>query len=88
MPPNNSRGDDMTEHKNTEIMKVAEAASLMHKNPEFVRQGLIDKRFSFGSAVFHNGRWNFYINRQRFYEETGIEPVKVQNNDKNDEQSA
>lgn len=78
----------MTEHKNTEIMKVAEAASLMHKNPEFVRQGLIDKRFSFGSAVFHNGRWNFYINRQRFYEETGIEPVKVQNNDKNDEQSA
>lgn len=75
------------EHKNTEIMKVAEAASLMHKNPEFVRQGLIDKRFDFGSAVFHNGRWNFYINRQRFYEETGIVPVNVQNNDKNDEQS-
>lgn len=65
------------EHVNTEVMKVSEAAKLMHKNPCFIRQGLIDKRFSFGSAVCHNGRWNFYINRKKFYEETGIKPVEI-----------
>lgn len=75
-----SRGDVMNdvEHINTETIKVAEAAALMHKNPSFIRQGLIDKRFNFGSAVYHNGRWNFYINRQKFYEETGIEPVTTE----------
>lgn len=62
-------------YENTETMKVAEAAKLMHKNPCFVRQGLIDKRFGFGSAVFNNGRWNFYINRKKFFEETGIREV-------------
>lgn len=66
----------VVEHINTETMKVVEAAKLMHKNPSFIRQGLQDKRFGFGSAVFHNGRWNYYINRQKFYKETGIEPVK------------
>lgn len=64
-------------YKNTERMKVVEAAALMHKSPCFVRQGLIDKRFSFGSAVFQNGRWNFYINRKKFFEETGIEEAAV-----------
>lgn len=62
----------MAEYENTETLKVTEAAKLMHKNPCFVRQGLIDKRFSFGSAVYQNGRWNFYINRQKFFDETGI----------------
>lgn len=63
------------EYTNTETLKVSEAAALMHKNPCFVRQGLIDKRFGFGSAVLNNGRWNFYINRHKFFEETGIKPV-------------
>jgi hypothetical protein len=67
------------EYKNTETLKVSEAATLMHKNPCFVRQGLIDKRFSFGSAVFNNGRWNFYINKKKFLEETGIEPLEQEN---------
>ena len=66
----------MAEYENTETLKVTEAAALMHKNPCFVRQGLIDKRFSFGSAVYHNGRWNFYINRQKFFDETGIRPAE------------
>lgn len=60
------------EFSNTETLKVEEAAKLMHKNPCFVRQGLQDKRFGFGSAVFHNGRWNYYINKRKFLEETGI----------------
>lgn len=64
---------DGIKYKNTDTLKVVDAAKLMHKNPAFVRQGLIDKRFSFGYAVFHNGRWNFYINRQKFFEETGIQ---------------
>ena len=65
---------DGIRYKNTDTLKIADAAKLMHKNPCFVRQGLIDGRFKFGSAVFHNGRWNFYINRQKFFDETGIEP--------------
>lgn len=65
----------MTQYENTETMKVVGAAALMHKNPCFVRQGLIDGRFRFGFAVFQNNRWNFYINRQKFFDETGIKPV-------------
>lgn len=65
---------DGIKYKNTDTLKIADAAKLMHKNPCFVRQGLIDGRFSFGSAVYQNGRWNFYINRQKFFDETGIEP--------------
>jgi hypothetical protein len=58
--------------ENTETLKVEEAAVLMHKNPAFVRKGLQDKRFGFGYAVYNNGRWNYYINRKKFFEETGI----------------
>ena len=65
---------DGVRYKNTETLKIVDAAQLMHKNPCFVRQGLIDGRFTFGSVVFQNGRWNFYINRQKFFDETGIEP--------------
>jgi hypothetical protein len=64
------------DYKNTETMTVAEAAKLMQKNPCFVRQGLIDGRFRFGYAVkLSDKRWNFYINRQKFFEETGIRPA-------------
>lgn len=60
------------EYENTDTLKVEEAAKLMHKNPSFVRCGLQNKRFSFGCAVYHNGRWNYYINKHKFFEETGI----------------
>lgn len=43
---------DGIKYKNTDTLKIADAAKLMHKNPCFVRQGLIDGRFSFGSAVY------------------------------------
>lgn len=56
----------MSKYKNTETMKIAEAAKLMHKNPCFIRQGIIDGRLEFGRAVCSNGRWNFYINRNKF----------------------
>lgn len=65
-------------YENTETLKVEEAAKLMHKNPSFVRCGLRDKRFGFGYAVLHNGRWNYYINRSKFFEETGIKEKAVQ----------
>ena len=66
----------MSKYKNTETMKIAEAAKLMHKNPCFIRQGIIDGRLEFGRAVCSNGRWNFYINRNKFFEVTGIQPVE------------
>ena len=59
-------------YENTDTLIVEEAARLMHKNPSFIRCGLQNKRFNFGCAVFHNGRWNYYINKQKFLEETGI----------------
>lgn len=58
--------------ENTETLKVEEAAQLMHKNPSFVRKGLQDGRFDFGYAVFSKGRWNYYINRKKFIDSTGI----------------
>lgn len=72
---------DDIEYENTETLKVTDAATLMHKNPCFIRQGLIDKRFGFGYAVFNNGRWNFYINKQKFFDETGIKPCRATEQD-------
>lgn len=62
----------MSRYVNTETLKVTEAAALMGKNPMFVRMGLRNQRFGFGFAVYGNGRWNYYINRKKFFEETGI----------------
>lgn len=68
----------LNNYENTETLKVEEAAKLMHKNPSFVRWGLQNNRFGFGCAVCHNGRWNYYINRSKFFEETGIKEKAVQ----------
>lgn len=66
----------MSAYINTETLSVNEAARLMGKNPMFVRIGLQNKRFGFGYAVRGNGRWNYYINRRKFLEETGIKEVQ------------
>lgn len=59
-----------------DTLSVEAAAKLMHKNASFVRKGLQAKRFDFGYAVeTSKGRWNYYINRKKFFETTGIEEV-------------
>lgn len=60
---------------NNDQMGVQEAARLMHKNPYFVSLGLQQGRFDFGYAVLmKDGTWGYYINRNKFYECTGIIP--------------
>lgn len=49
-------------------MSVKEAASLMGKSIQFVRIGLQDGRFPFGSAVKLSSRWSYHISPELFYE--------------------
>lgn len=50
-------------------MSVAEAAKRMGKNPEYVRAGLRQQRFSFGTAVqSKSGQWNYHISRASFWQ--------------------
>lgn len=50
-------------------------ASALGKSDDFIRKGLIDKRFSWGYAV-HLNNWIPWISSKRFCEETGI-PLEV-----------
>lgn len=46
---------------------VVEAAARMGVTPMFLRIGLREGKFPFGTAVrMPGGRWSYYINRQRF----------------------
>ncbi len=54
---------------------VPVAASVLGKSDDFIRKGLVDKRFSWGYSV-HLNNWVPWISSKRFSEETGI-PVKV-----------
>ena len=57
-------------------MTIKEAASLMGKSIEFVRAGLRDGRFPFGSAVKLSSRWSYHISPELFYEYIGIKKEK------------
>lgn len=49
-------------------MKISEVAQAMNKGEQFVRIGLQEKRFPFGSAVYNEERkcWNYHIPRASF----------------------
>ena len=49
-----------------------QAAKLMGKGKEFVRQGLRDGVFPWGYAVKMGSRWSYYISPMKFTEYTGI----------------
>lgn len=55
-----------------DCLTVVEAARLMHKNPQFVALGLQQGVFGFGYAVKTSTTYAYYINRNKFFEETGI----------------
>lgn len=63
--------------KNITIQK---AARLMGKSEQFIRVGLRNNRFPFGSAVKLSSKWTYYISPILFYQHTGIteETKKVQ----------
>lgn len=45
---------------------VEEAAEKMGITPMFLRLGMRDGKFPFGTAVKFNKQWRYYINRIRF----------------------
>lgn len=58
-------------------MTVEEVARLMHVSNQFIRIGLQTGRFKFGWAVKTGTRnWTYYILRDRFEKETGLETRK------------
>ena len=60
--------------KEVEVMTPAEAASILHKDPGYVRLGLQQGRLPFGSAVkVSDKRWSYNIIKKKLYEYAGIE---------------
>lgn len=50
-----------------ETITTNEAAQALGKGAEFIRAGLRQGRFPFGSAVVNeNGRWNYVIIKSKF----------------------
>ena len=54
--------------KNITIQK---AAKIMGKSEQFIRVGLRNNRFPFGSAVKLSSKWTYYISPILFYQHTG-----------------
>ena len=50
----------------TERLTVEEAAGIMGVSPMFLRIGLRNGRFPFGTAVKFDKQWRYYINPERF----------------------
>lgn len=51
----------------TAKITVPEAAAMMGVTPQFLRIGLRQRRFPFGTAVKFR-RWAYYVNAEKFYE--------------------
>ena len=47
-------------------VKVADAAKLMGVSSQFIRVGLQQGIFPFGTAVKMSSRWTYYINEEKF----------------------
>ena len=59
-----------------ETMTPAEAGKMIHKNAEFIRAGLRQGRFNFGTAVeSKSGEWNYLIIKSKFLEYVGLKEV-------------
>lgn len=59
-----------------ETITPAEAGKMIHKNAEFIRAGLRQGRFDFGTAVeSKSGEWNYLIIKSKFLEFVGIKEV-------------
>lgn len=56
-----------------ETITPFEAGKIIGKNAEFIRAGLRQGRFGFGTAVQgKTGRWNYTIIKNKFLEYVGI----------------
>lgn len=55
---------------------IEEASKLMHKSPQFIRVGLQNNKFPWGTAVRVSKRWNYIIYPDLFYQYMGIKEVQ------------
>lgn len=55
-----------TKPKGNKSMTIKDAANLMGCSPQFLRMGLRQNKFSFGTAVKMERQWRYYINDGRF----------------------
>ena len=59
-----------------ETITPAEAGKVIRKNAEFIRAGLRQQRFPFGTAVqSKTGQWNYTIIKSKFLDYVGIKNV-------------
>lgn len=63
-------------------LKIEEAAKLMNKSQQFVRIGLQRGLLPFGTAIKKNGKYNYYISREKFEEYTGIKIERTNLNER------
>ncbi len=66
----------MEELSKVETITPYEAAKMIGKNAEFIRAGLRQNRFPFGSAVPPDkpeGKWNYVIFKNKFLQFVGVE---------------
>lgn len=60
-----------------ETMTPTEAGKVIHKSSEFIRAGLRQNRFPFGTAIqSESGRWNYIIIKNKFLEFVGLQNTK------------
>lgn len=65
-----------------ETMTPYEAGRIIGKNADYIRAGLRQKRFNFGSAVeSQNGHWNYNIIKSKFLEYAGISIERTDTNE-------
>ena len=58
-----------------ETITPYEAGKILHRNAEFVRAGLREKRFDFGTAIppqKDGGNWSYIIIKSKFFEYLGV----------------
>lgn len=60
-------------HFTGENVPIAVAARVMKKDPQFIRQGLIQGFLRFGVAIKKEGstQYDYYISPMKFWQETG-----------------
>lgn len=67
----------MEEIIQTNTITTEAAAKALHKSPEFIRAGLRQERFNFGTAVqSKTGQWSYIIIKNKFLEYIGKPNVK------------
>lgn len=64
-----------------DTITIAEAAHIIHKNPDYIRVGLQQGRFPWGSAVKTSEKqWSYNIIKKKFLEYAGLEVLDLEQN--------